>query len=76
MKISRDIYLYRETGVPEHGWLQGCYKCEAITARIKNLKTVITEKYIFNFIVYICPHCQHSLTDYSMCDKFMEDYLG
>ena len=31
-KVKR-IYIYRDSHLPEIGWLQSCFKCETITGR-------------------------------------------
>ena len=58
MKIIREVYLYSDTHLPTHGWLQGCWECETITSRIITYKTVLKGKLTYKFIVYLCPHCK------------------
>ena len=58
MKIIREVYLYSDTHLPTHGWLQGCWECEIITSRLKAYKTVTKGRCIYKFIVYLCPLCK------------------
>lgn len=50
------IYLYKETHLPEEGWLQGCFICNSITSKTEDFKSLIKEKKI-RFVVHICPSC-------------------
>ena len=50
------IYLYKETHLPEGGWLQGCFICNTITSNTEDFKPVIEEKKT-RYIVHICPPC-------------------
>ena len=83
MNIIREVYLYSDTHLPTHGWLQGCWECEAITSRLITYKTVIKGKYTCKFIVYLCPHCKKKINFKAekkkefntKCNEFIEDHL-
>ena len=82
MKIVREVYLYSDTHLPTHGWLQGCWECESITSRIITYKTVTKGKFTYKFIVYLCPHCKkinlkaEKKEDFNTkCNEFIEDHL-
>jgi len=83
MKIIREVYLYSDTHLPRHGWLQGCWECETITSRIITYKTVTKGKFTYKFIVYLCPHCKKQINAKeekkeefnTKCNEFIEDHL-
>ena len=83
MKILRQIYLFRESHLPEKGWLQACYECETITSKTINYKSISKNKKTYKFIIHICNSCKESLkadaeknTKFiNRCDKFIDEYL-
>jgi uncharacterized protein YlaI len=82
MKIIREVYLYSDTHLPTHGWLQGCWECETITSRLITYKTVTKGKFTYKFIVYLCPHCKKQINAKekkeefnTKCNEFIEDHL-
>jgi hypothetical protein len=61
MKIIREVYLYSDTHLPTHGWLQGCWECETITSRLKTYKEITkNKKEEFN----------------TKCNEFIDDHLN
>jgi len=40
MKIIKNVYLYRDSHLPEQGWLQSCFRCYTITSRLYSFKTI------------------------------------
>lgn len=60
----KKIYIYRDSHLPEKGWLQACYHCCQISSQIITFKTLkkSTCKYKhWEFHVYLCKHCQNKL---------------
>lgn len=58
MKTYKRVYIYRELEkMPTDGWLQSCFICYCITSLIQTYKIIEKKKYIMEFNVYICPHC-------------------
>ena len=83
MKIIREVYLYSDTHLPRHGWLQGCWECETITSRIITYKTVTKGKFTYKFIVYLCPRCKKRINAKkekeefnTKCNEFIDDHLN
>lgn len=53
----RIINIYKNTHLPEDGWLQGCYICSEITGNTIDHKLhELWENH--RFVVYICPRCK------------------
>ena len=54
MPTLKRIYIYRESHLPENGWLQACFRCKAITGNIFYLKPFIIMITYMNFIyIYV-----------------------
>ena len=61
MKHFRRIYIYKDTKMPENGWLQGCFICYQITGRLLTFDTKETSKNITEYVVFVCPECKKQL---------------
>ena len=61
MKHFRRIYIYKDTKMPERGWLQGCFICYQITGRLLVYDTKETVKNITEYAVFVCPECKKNL---------------
>lgn len=55
-KVKR-IYIYRDSHLPEIGWLQSCFKCEAITGRYFLFHTFRYKETLYEFYVHTCGTC-------------------
>ena len=71
MKHFRRIYIYKDTKMPEHGWLQGCFICYQITGRLLVYDTKETSKNVTEYAVFVCPQCKKKLQNN---DKLQEEY--
>jgi len=69
-KKLKQIYIYRDSHLPENGWLQSCFKCCSITSNIKLFETVRTynNNILWEFYIHICPKCV-KLLEYDNNDK-------
>ena len=56
-KIKR-IYLYRDSHLPEEGWLQSCFKCKEITGKYFLFQTFHKEDDLYEFYIHICSKCK------------------
>ena len=63
MKHFRRIYIYKDTGMPERGWVQGCFICYQKTARLLTFDTKENSKTITEYVVYVCPNCKKELQE-------------
>ena len=61
MKHFRRIYIYKDTKMPERGWLQGCFICYQITGRLLTYDTKEDSKTINEYAVFVCPECKKKL---------------
>lgn len=71
MKHFRRIYIYKDTKMPERGWLQGCFICYQITGRLLVYDTKESAKNITEYAVFVCPECKKNL---EKNDKLKEEY--
>lgn len=72
-KKIKQIYIYRESRLPEEGWLQSCFECYQFTSKTILFKTYKTKKiYLkiyWEFYVHVCKNCSNQLkNDESYCD--------
>tara|TARA_B100000902_G_C27111479_1_gene813810 strand:- start:506 stop:757 length:252 start_codon:yes stop_codon:yes gene_type:complete len=63
MKIIKNVYLYRDSHLPEQGWLQSCFRCYSITSKLYSFKTIENKKKIYQFKIYMCPSCQKKINN-------------
>ena len=61
MPHYKKIYIYRESRLPEDGWLQPCFYCYAITSGLLRLKTKIIFRNLYEIEVYLCHRCKITL---------------
>ena len=61
MKHFRRIYIYKDTNMPDRGWLQGCFICYQITGRLLTHDTKETANNITEYVVFVCPECKKQL---------------
>ena len=69
--IMKKIYIYRDSHLPEKGWLQSCYNCCQITQHTVNFKTIKQSNTNWEFNAYVCKSCQRFLYD----KKNLKDYI-
>ncbi len=63
MKHFRRIYIYKDTKMPECGWLQGCFICYQITGRLIVYNTVERGNIITEYDVFVCPLCKKNIQE-------------
>ncbi len=63
MKTIKNVYLYRDSHLPEQGWLQSCFRCYSITSKLYSFKTIENKKKIYQFKIYLCCPCQRKIND-------------
>jgi hypothetical protein len=81
MPTLKRIYIYRESHLPENGWLQACFRCKSITGKYILFETFYHNNYLYEFYIHICGHCnQHFernktsyLTFASDCSTYIRD---
>ena len=64
MKLLRQMEIFKDTNLPEDGWMQGCFICYGPTARLveagltENENECKNEFYITEYLVYLCHTCK------------------
>ena len=58
MPQIKRIYLYRDSHLPEEGWLQSCFKCKEITGKYFLFQTFHKEDNLYEFYIHICSKCK------------------
>ena len=61
MPYYKKIYIYRESRMPEDGWLQPCFNCYTITGKLFLLRTKRTIRNLYEIEVYLCAHCKKEM---------------
>ena len=59
-KIKR-IYIYRESHLPEEGWLQACFRCKEITGKYFLFQTFHKDDDLYEFYIHACSKCKKNL---------------
>jgi len=63
-KKIKQIHIYRESHLPENGWLQACFNCYIITSKLKLFdiyKTNTNCIIVWELYIYLCPKCKKEL---------------
>ena len=58
MPYYKKIYIYRNSKLPELGWIQSCFNCYGLTSSVISYRTVKTTNYLYDIEVYLCSHCK------------------
>ena len=64
MKNFKTVYLYRDSNMPERGWLHPCFLCYSITGNEVDYKIIektdrfTRTKTVYNYVVYKCRTCE------------------
>jgi hypothetical protein len=59
MKIIRQMEIYKETEMPNDGWIQGCFICYAPTAQLIDTGESEKSNVITEYLVHLCYECQN-----------------
>ena len=49
MPSVKRIYIYKDSHLPEIGWLQACFKCEAITGKYFLFQSFTKKETLYEF---------------------------
>ena len=63
MPYFKKIYIYRESRMPEDGWLQPCFQCYTITGSLFLLRTKQTLRNLYEIEVYLCAQCKKEMKE-------------
>jgi len=75
MKKIKQIYVYRDSHLPDYGWLQSCFCCYIITSKIK-LFDVYEIKYdnLWELYIHLCPKCIKEMKNKIKYSIFLKKY--
>ena len=81
MPKCKKIYLYRDSHLPEEGWLQSCFYCYTFTSNTIDYTYIKRNNILYECNVHLCPQCEELLhrPDYikereifeSKCSKYL-----
>ena len=63
-KVKR-IYLYKDSHLPEAGWLQSCLRCSEITGKCFLFQTFNKKDKLYEFYIHTCAKCKKKFTNSS-----------
>ena len=61
MPQLKQIYIYRDSHLPEDGWLQSCFYCYTFTSNIIDYTTIRYKRTLYECNVHLCPTCENFL---------------
>lgn len=81
MPQIKRIYLYRDSHLPEEGWLQSCFKCKEITGKYFLFQTFHKEDDLYEFYIHICSKCKKKFDNSALlyvnfsdkCNEYIRD---
>ena len=82
MPSVKRIYIYKDSHLPEIGWLQACFKCEAITGRYFLFQSFTKKDTLYEFYIHTCGPCtksfkknpQNYIQFSDICNEYIKDY--
>jgi hypothetical protein len=77
-KKIKQIYIYRDSHLPEEGWLQSCFQCYQITSKTCLFKTYKTKKKnsktYWEIYIHVCNKCNNHLKNDENYYDFLNKY--
>ena len=55
--ILKNIEIYRDSHLPENGWIQSCFNCYSLTSKTTLYKTITNKNVVYDFHIYVCNSC-------------------
>ena len=79
-----EIFIYRDSHLPEEGWLQSCFKCKEITGKYFLFQTFYKEKDVYEFYIHTCSKCKKKFDNYPLvyvnfgdkCNKYIRKHFA
>jgi len=69
MPKYKKIYIYRDSHLPEDGWIQSCFNCYTYTSGTIDYTTIKRKNTIYECNVFLCPECDKTLHKIENMDK-------
>ena len=63
MPHYKKIYIYRDSHLPEEGWIQSCFHCYTYTSSVIDYTFFKYKKVIYECDVYLCESCETLLQE-------------
>mgnify|MGYP005735696383 FL=1 len=79
-RIKR-IYIYRDSHLPEEGWLQACFRCNEITGKYFLFQTFHKDGDLYEFYIHTCSKCKNRFNESPLlymnfsdkCNEYIKD---
>ena len=81
-RIKR-IYIYRDSHLPEEGWLQACFRCKEITGKYFLFHTFYKKQDLYEFYIHTCSKCKKKFDNSPLlfvnfsdqCNDYIRDHF-
>ena len=81
-RIKR-IYIYRDSHLPEEGWLQACFRCREITGKYFLFQTFHKGDSLYEFYIHTCSKCKRTFDEQPLvfvnfsdqCNDYIHDHF-
>ena len=71
MPRCKKVYLYRESRLPEEGWIQSCFHCYMYTSNTIDYTYIKHNNILYACDVYLCESCDKYLHKLENIEKRM-----
>ena len=61
MPYYKKLYIYRDSKLPEKGWIQSCFNCYTFTSNTIDYIVLNRGHFIYECDVYLCRACDKML---------------
>ena len=55
------IEIFRDSHLPEKGWIQSCFNCYTVTSKTFLYKVLKKKDCIYKFCIYNCHECKNKM---------------
>ena len=70
-KVVKKLYIYRDSRLPEEGWMQSCFRCFSYTNGSVPYDVIdVNEHLRYEIYVYCCASCKNTV------DSSEKEYLN
>ena len=58
MPKIKKIYIYKDSHLPEDGWIHACFNCKTLTSNNVLFQTFNKYNNLYEFYIHICKDCK------------------
>lgn len=69
MPKCKKVYIYRDSHLPEKGWIQSCFHCYTYTSNTIDFTYIIKKQIMYQIDIYLCEHCELMLNNSEHVEK-------